>query len=224
MSLEIEKKYYVNDLPNLNGYDWYKIIQTYLGISESEELRIRKTELDGKRIKSLTHKKGSGEVREETTIKIDYGLYRSLLLSTNKKSLVKHRYIIPYNNLTIELDIYLSNRLQPVAEIEFANEIEMQEFEPPSWFGEECNGSNSDFFNLVNMEFYDDNDVEIDIGDYAIDSYNIADGADWRGDRYDAVYIEDIDELMNLFHGYDSDGKCVEKITEEKYKELTSNE
>ena len=61
-----------------------------------------------------------------------------------ESGLAKTRYFIPYNERTIELDIY-GGRLfgHAVAEVEFRSEIagvaeeEAMNFAPPAWFGKE---------------------------------------------------------------------------------------
>ena len=64
----------------------------------------------------------------------------------------------------------------------------------------------------------DDNGKEINIGDYVIDYYNLADGIDSRGDGVDYMHITCKEELVHLCDSRDSNGNIVEKISKKEYK------
>jgi CYTH domain-containing protein len=49
----------------------------------------------------------------------------------------KTRYEIPYNDVTIELDIYKNLHGLKTAEIEFTSKRDAKKFIPAEWFGEE---------------------------------------------------------------------------------------
>lgn len=133
---EIERKYLVHTPPeNLDQYPKEEIVQGYIVIApDGTEVRLRR-----KGIKFyLTVKGGGTEVRPETEIKITEEQFNILWPTTAGKRIEKTRYKIPHKNKNIELDIYHGNlRGLITAEVEFANEDESKQFEPPQWFGEE---------------------------------------------------------------------------------------
>lgn len=65
---------------------------------------------------------------------------------------------------------------------------------------------------------HDDNGEEVELDDYVISYYNVADGVDSRGDREDVVHIRHMDDLMRVFMAKDSNGRMVEKISKELYE------
>lgn len=98
---EIERKFLVNNLPDLTEYPFKEIEQCY--IKRNPELRIRKSNND-----YFITKKSDGTIKREeieTTINnTTYELLQSLIIGNLIK---KTRFIIPLSDtLTAELDIY----------------------------------------------------------------------------------------------------------------------
>lgn len=149
---EVERKFLVdlNDIPSGTRPDSEdRIYQAYVGIAEDgSETRVRMTEPhsnDDKRYE-LTVKTKGGLSRGERTVPISEEMYFTLSDSHKREGslIVKLRLSIPYQDVTIELDIYDGDlHGLVVAEVEFHGETEQDAlsaaaaFEPPSWFGEE---------------------------------------------------------------------------------------
>jgi adenylate cyclase len=143
--IERERKYLVNRLPpGLSRRPHRLIEQGYLDIrmsdGKSRELRIRR---DGNDF-VLTIKAGKGRARQEEEAPIPRSAARLLWPLTKGRRLKKVRYEIPYDGLTIELDVYRGRlRGLRIAEVEFASDAGLRRFEPPDWFGKEVTGVKS---------------------------------------------------------------------------------
>jgi len=134
-SIEIERKYLVNILPeDIQAYPHNNIEQGYIMISDSKEVRVRHR---ANRY-YLTLKTGVSLAREETEIELTRNQFDSLWPLTAGKRLEKTRYRVDYMGLIIEVDVY-SGALAGlvVAEVEFADLTECSRFQPPTWFGPE---------------------------------------------------------------------------------------
>jgi adenylate cyclase len=136
VGVEIERKFLVPELPPaLEQSQATRIEQGYLAIaSDGTEVRVRRR--DGETL--LTVKGGAGRSRTEEEIVIDAGRFARLWPLTEGRRLEKTRYLIPAEDLNIELDVF-SGALTGlvVAEVEFASEEAADVFEPPAWFGAE---------------------------------------------------------------------------------------
>ena len=135
--LEIERKFLIDgkNLPNnLDNFQHEKIEQWYLSITNDREERIRH------RWDKYYHtiKTWLWEVRWEDEHQITKDNFEALWPKTKWLRIEKTRYIIPYNNHKIELDIYeWLNKWLIVAEIEFNDKENCDSFEHPDWFGED---------------------------------------------------------------------------------------
>lgn len=131
--MEIEKKFFVKNVPDLNNCQFYNINQGY--ISFTPEVRIRKKEEDY----YLTFKGEGTQKRDEDETPIDKKVYDILLMTVQGKLIEKIRYVIPlYDGLVAELDIYHGDLegLMTV-ETEFKTDEQADSFIAPDWFGEE---------------------------------------------------------------------------------------
>lgn len=130
--MEIERKFLVGSLPNLDGVKSSEIIQGY--VSFSPEIRVR--QLDDKYYRT---EKGEGMIlREENEWEIDKEAAEKMFKEVKTNLIEKTRYYIPYNKYTIELDIYKGIfKGLIVAEVEFESMEEAQAFTPPDWFIED---------------------------------------------------------------------------------------
>ncbi|MBO5374982.1 MAG: CYTH domain-containing protein [Clostridia bacterium] len=130
--MEIERKFLVDTLPDLDGVKFDKITQAYLSITP--EARVRK-----RGEKYYYTEKGEGAlVREEIEREITRDEYETLFEKSEGRVLEKTRYCIPYLDHIIELDIYEGRHAGLiVAEIEFSSEAQAHSFVAPDWLGKE---------------------------------------------------------------------------------------
>lgn len=145
-SREVERKYKVDlhDLPSeidLNLVKKTRLEQGYLAVGkDGSETRIRS--FNNERYE-LTIKSAGSIDREEQNLKITKEIFESLWSQTKDRRIVKVRHYIPYENHTIELDIYEENLQGLVtAEVEFEGRpadaiVKANTFTPPSWFGQD---------------------------------------------------------------------------------------
>lgn len=131
--MEIEKKFLIAEIPdNLEQYHHCEIEQGYL--NQEPVLRIRKK--DDAFI--LTYKSKGMMVRQEEEFPLTEEAYVHLRDKIDGRLIIKTRYLIPYREYTVELDVF-HGAMAPLvmAEVEFATESEANAFLPPQWFGEE---------------------------------------------------------------------------------------
>lgn len=130
--MEIERKFLVKSLPDLEGFNYSEIKQGYFSISP--EKRVRKLDC-----KYFITEKGEGDmVREEREWEIDEKEALKLFEASKTYVIEKTRYYIPYGKYIIELDIYKGRHTGlVVAEVEFESESDAKNFMPPLWFGED---------------------------------------------------------------------------------------
>ncbi len=150
--LEIERKFLVSKLPdNLDNYHHDEIQQWYFILEENVEERVRHRWDKFYHTKKVWYWK----IREEYENEISHEEFDSLWPKTEWKRIYKTRYIIPYNNHNIELDIY-HDKLEwlVVCEIEFNNEEESKNFIFPNRFWPEItDNDNYKNRNLINQSF-----------------------------------------------------------------------
>ena len=124
--MEIERKYLIPEIPNnLHITKTRELEQGYL--CTSPVVRIRK---DNDQYE-LTYKSSGLMVRQEYNLPLTKEAYEHLREKVDGRLIVKTRY-------KIELDIFHGD-LAPLilAEVEFADEDEANQFTPPEWFGED---------------------------------------------------------------------------------------
>ncbi len=136
MGKEIERKFLVKELPaNLEEYEFHELEQGYL--NTAPVVRVRKED----ETYYLTYK-GKGFIeREEYNLPLTADAYLHLIEKADGKIISKRRYLIPFRNYTIELDIF-HEPFKPliIAEVEFPSLEEANAFLPPEWFGEDVTG------------------------------------------------------------------------------------
>ncbi len=133
---EIERKFLLKRIPpDLTSYPHRPIEQGYiLATPDGRQVRIRRTPKSC----TLTCKSAEGAIREEREINLSMEQAETLWPATTGRRLTKTRYEIPWQNFTIEIDVYGGvNDGIVVAEVEFADEEQCSNFQPPDWFGEE---------------------------------------------------------------------------------------
>ncbi len=136
--MEIERKFLVQNLPDLAHYPHKKLIQGYISIDPV--IRIRQMEEDY----FLTVKSQGHMIREEFELPITKEQYESLLCKLEYSPIEKIRYFIPLENqLIAELDVY-KGPLEGLTtvEVEFSSSTTANTFEVPSWFGKDITHDN----------------------------------------------------------------------------------
>lgn len=137
--MEIERKYTVSEVPyNLNDLAYHNIEQAYL--CTEPVVRIRKQDNDY----ILTYKSKGSMIREEYNLPLTEISYKHLRNKADGNIITKKRYLIPYqDNLTIELDIFEGKFDGLIlAEVEFLDIEQANQFKPPSWFLDDVTFSN----------------------------------------------------------------------------------
>ena len=139
--MEIERKFLINNIDNLDltKYKKKSIIQDYLYFDRLSCIRKRKIESNNEIKYTYTIKTDkTGISVNEIEKEIDEKTYNSLEKNDKYITINKDRYIIPYKNHKIELDIF-KDKYEGVifAEIEFESVEIANNFELPGWFGKE---------------------------------------------------------------------------------------
>lgn len=134
--MEIERKFLVTRLPQLDAARTTSIAQGYVAIAnDGGEVRVRRR--DG--ACTLTVKRGSGLARGETEIELSPEQFAALWPLTEGARVEKVRHELELGPATVaELDVYagpLDGLV--VAEVEFESEAAASRFSPPDWFGAE---------------------------------------------------------------------------------------
>ena len=133
---EIERKFLLKRIPSdLSNYPHRLIEQGYLvATPDGRQVRLRRTPKNC----TLTYKTADGPVREEREIKITADQFNILWPATAGKRLTKVRHDMPWQSFTLEIDVYGGiNDGIVVAEVEFDDEKQCADFQPPDWFGDE---------------------------------------------------------------------------------------
>lgn len=127
--IEIERKYLIaypdfSWLERQPGLRRVEIVQTYLLGREGETLRVRQWVENGESLFIETRKSGRGIRRTETERQLTAAAYRSALEHADpaRRSIVKTRYILPYEGQNFEIDVYPFWTEQAVMEIELEHE------------------------------------------------------------------------------------------------------
>lgn len=130
---EIEKKFLIKNLPNLENLKSFKIKQGY--ISTEPVLRIRQ-----KNDKYFFTFKGKGFLkRKEIEQEITKTEFENLLKKVEGNIIEKTRYIYPLkNNLFAEIDVFEKPFKDIcIVEVEFKSLEDAKNFTPPDWFGQD---------------------------------------------------------------------------------------
>lgn len=131
--MEIERKFLTNYLPeNLEDYPHKHITQGYL--CRKPVVRVRREDDEY----TLTYK-GSGLLaREEYNLPLNEEAFSHLIKKADGRIIEKTRYRIPYEGLTIELDLF-EGELAPLilAEVEFESIEKARAFHGPDWFSKD---------------------------------------------------------------------------------------
>lgn len=132
--MEIERKFKVNNIPNLNNVKKVKIIQGYLNTDSEPTLRIRK--YNDEYLLTYKYSKKDKEINicDEVELPITEECFNNLLTKIEGNIIEKTRYFIN----EIELDIFEGKYEGLVlAEVEFKSVEEANKYNKPSWLGED---------------------------------------------------------------------------------------
>ena len=102
MNIEIERKYLVKHPPGLENFSSEEILQGYLLIADEKEIRIRKK---GNNYYQAV-KVGQGLKRQEIEREIGMFQFEEHWPETEGRRIEKRRYMIYYDAVLIELDVY----------------------------------------------------------------------------------------------------------------------
>jgi adenylate cyclase len=139
--MEIERKFLVSDLPDLEGREEVAMEQGYLTLADAgAEVRLRRS---GEEL-LLTVKGGKGRERAEVELGLTEEQFGELWELTEGKRLVKTRLSAPLGTLEVEVDVF-GGELDGlvIAEVEFPDESTADSFKPPDWFGREVTGEDA---------------------------------------------------------------------------------
>lgn len=132
--MEIEKKYLLKKVPQLEGLEFHKIEQAYL--CTEPVVRVRREDENY----YMTYKGIGMMAREEYNLPLTKDAYEHLCQKADGNVIRKTRYLIPLGieNLIAEVDVF-EEPFAPLimAEVEFASEEQANAFEAPEWFGED---------------------------------------------------------------------------------------
>jgi adenylate cyclase len=133
--VEVERKWLVQDLPDVTGHKAQEVIQGYIALgADGTEVRLRQT--DGKLFQTV--KSEGGLVRDEIEIELTKDQFEALWGATAGRRLKKTRYTLPWEGKKVEIDVYhdsLAGLI--VAEVEFTSASASTQFAPPPWLGAE---------------------------------------------------------------------------------------
>lgn len=132
--MEIERKYLLERLPDLEKFEYHKIEQAYL--CTAPVVRVRREDENY----YMTYKGGGMMTREEYNLPLTKESYEHLKTKADGNVISKTRYLVPLKKegQTAEVDVF-DEPFAPLilAEVEFETEEQANTFVPPEWFGED---------------------------------------------------------------------------------------
>ena len=138
--MEIERKFIAGNI-NYNKYDNYLIEQGYIAKNKGFKIRVRKVTKNDDIKYTLTYKRKINSeinINSEYELDIDEDIYNQLLNKRDGNIIRKTRYLIPFNNLVAELDIFHDNlEGLKMVEVEFKDRDQYEAFKKPIWFLDE---------------------------------------------------------------------------------------
>lgn len=132
--MEIEKKYLLKELPDLDAYSCHKIEQAYL--CTNPVVRVRREDENY----YMTYKGQGMLVREEYNLPLNADAYAHLKEKADGNVISKTRYLVPLekDSLVAEVDVFEAPFAPLImVEVEFESEEQANAFKAPEWFGEE---------------------------------------------------------------------------------------
>ena len=140
MGREIERKFKIKRMSeDTDQYPYHIIEQAYL--TTEPVIRVRREDDEY----YMTYKGVGGDntslSHEEYNLPLTKEAYDTLAAKADGNVIRKKRYLIPYEDVMIELDVF-EEPFRPlvIAEVEFETTDEADAFTPPDWFGEDVTG------------------------------------------------------------------------------------
>lgn len=132
---EIERKFLLEKIPENIYIVEKQIIEQFYICSENDIItRVRKIDNNY----NIGFKQGKGIERREKEISISEVEFDELRKFNFEKRIKKHRHFSKYENLIIQIDEFRDKHEGLImAEIEFENLEQAENFTPPNWFGKE---------------------------------------------------------------------------------------
>ncbi len=134
--LEIERKFRVKSLPReLERYRHTQIAQGYLADDvKGTQVRLRKA--DDRHTLTVKQRQEVGRIEHEVPLTAEW--WSRLWPLTAGRRLTKTRFEVPYDGVTIEIDVFKGmNDGLIVAEVEFPDADAARDFQPPEWLGDD---------------------------------------------------------------------------------------
>lgn len=128
---EIEKRYLVNELPDLSSCKKVDMVDVYIPeVSPHAKLRARKIGEKYELTKKTRQNEGEKYIMVEQTIDITPEEF-TFLYEKSTRRIEKTRYYYPYNTHTLEIDVFRGKHAGLIiAEVEFEGEKELHAFKP----------------------------------------------------------------------------------------------
>lgn len=153
--MEIERKFIAGNI-NYKNYPNYLIEQGYIAKNKGYKIRVRKVIKNDEIKYTLTYKRKINSeinINTEYELDIDEDIYNQLLNKHDGNIIKKKRYLIPFNDLVAELDIF-EDKLEglKLVEVEFKDRESYKAFKKPIWFLDEVT-HNKTYSNSNLIEF-----------------------------------------------------------------------
>jgi CYTH domain-containing protein len=139
-NMEIERKFLIKEMPDLEKYPFKELEQGYL--STSPTVRVRREDDEY----YLTYKSKARDdiAREEYNLPLTEEAYKHLIKKADGNVITKRRYLVPAGKgrdgreLIAEIDVFAPPFAPLIlAEVEFSSVEEAQTYEKPDWLGED---------------------------------------------------------------------------------------
>ena len=157
--MEIERKFLINNMPDLSLYESHKLVQGYLNTSPT--VRVRKEDDEY----YMTYKgkgQNGGIAREEYNLPLTKEAYEHMIVKSDGNIISKTRYLIPLgknkegSELTAELDVF-DEPFAPLCfvEVEFPTIEEAMNFEKPDWMGQDVSDDREYYNSYLSTKKFD---------------------------------------------------------------------
>jgi adenylate cyclase len=137
--LEIERRFLVAGDPPLDlATETHRMVQGYLAVEPSYGVRVRSTNDEEFYLSVKLLTAGDPLRRQEVEGSITSEDFRYAMEAVGDRVVRKRRSIIPLGEHRAEVDVFEDNLDGLVmVEVEFDDDRQAKEFDPPPWFGEE---------------------------------------------------------------------------------------
>lgn len=181
---EIERRFWLDQLPKKKYSDEQEIVQGYYTDQKNTNSRIRKCKTTKSTTYTQTIKHGKWLVREEIETKITAQAWKKLRPAAEKTSLTKTRYILKHQKHEIEINVFHDDLEGLIlVEVEFESKKEADTFKVPERFGVEL--TNNEYSTSYYLAKNGKKDLEKSVKPYEqIIQENLADFYDQESSKY----------------------------------------